>query len=112
MKPDQGGGDGGKDLVDFGGTGKDPAEEGARRKYSWLERLMICQECSHVAPDLERHRQHFKEARHINWLRAQAYREPKKRALWLRIWFKTVEEVEEANPWALAFDETEEFLAV
>ena len=36
------------------------------------------------------------------------FREPKKRAMWLRIWFDSLEEVEGSNPWALAFDEEEE----
>jgi hypothetical protein len=37
-------------------------------------------------------------------------REPKKRALWLKIWHSSIEKVEEENPWALAFDETEELV--
>ena len=37
-------------------------------------------------------------------------REPKKRALWLKIWYSSIEKVEEENPWALAFDETEELV--
>ena len=36
------------------------------------------------------------------------FREPKKRAMWLRIWFDSLEEVEGSNPWALAFNEEEE----
>ena len=36
--------------------------------------------------------------------------EPKKRALWLKIWYSSIEKVEEENPWALAFDESEELL--
>ena len=35
-------------------------------------------------------------------------REPKKRCMWLRIWVTHLEREEEENPWALAFDETEE----
>ena len=35
-------------------------------------------------------------------------REPKKRSLWLKIWYSSIEKVEEENPWALAFDESEE----
>ena len=35
-------------------------------------------------------------------------REPKKRCMWLRIWMTHLEREEEENPWALAFDETEE----
>jgi len=79
------------------------------RRYSWLERLVVCKDCQHVAQDLARHQEHFKESRHINWIRNQAYREPKKRALWLKIWYNTIEAVEAESPWALAFDETEEF---
>jgi len=84
--------------------------DSVKRKFSWLDRLVVCKECKHVAPDHTRHQMHFKEAMHINWIRNQAYRDPKKRAMWLRIWFSTVEEVEQENPWALAFDETEELV--
>jgi len=87
---------------------KKEIDEAGGRKYSWLERLVVCQECEHVAQDLIRHKEHFNEARHINWIRSQAYREPKKRALWLKIWYSTIEKIEQENPWALAFDETEE----
>lgn len=83
-------------------------EEETPRRYSWLDRLVVCQECKHVAPDLTRHTSHFKEGRHIHWMRSQAYREPKKRALWLKIWYTAIEQVETEDPWALAFDETEE----
>ena len=41
-------------------------------------------------------------------LNARIYREPKKRAMWLRIWFDSLEEVEGSDPWALAFNEEEE----
>ena len=36
------------------------------------------------------------------------FREPKKRSMWLRIWFDSLEEVEGSDPWALAFNEEEE----
>jgi len=78
------------------------------RRYSWLERLVVCKECKHVAPDLARHKSHLTEGRHIHWIRSQAYREPKNRALWLKIWYTAIEKVELDNPWALAFDESEE----
>ena len=29
--------------------------------------------------------------------------------MWLKIWQNTMDKVEEENPWALAFDETEEW---
>jgi len=67
-----------------------------------------CKDCLHFAASPERHREHRREARHIHSYRNRAYREPKKRAMWLRIWFDSLEEVEGANPWALAFDEEEE----
>ena len=35
-------------------------------------------------------------------------REPKKRQLYLKIWYSSIEKIEEEDPWALAFDETEE----
>jgi len=87
----------------------DGDQAGPVRRLSWLDRLMVCKECKHVAPDMNRHKEHFRESRHINWIRNQAYREPKKRALWLKIWYTTIEKLEEEEPWALAFDESEEF---
>ena len=39
---------------------------------------------------------------------AAIFREPKKRSMWLRIWFDSLEEVEGSDPWALAFNEEEE----
>merc|ERR1712106_1147602 len=54
--------------------------------------------------------QHLKEARHINTLRNMAYRYPTKRSFWLSIWYSSIEKVEKENPWALAFDETEEII--
>jgi len=61
-----------------------------------------------VAKDEERHREHIMEPRHIHAFRNLAYREPKKRQLYLKIWYSSIEKIEEENPWALAFDETEE----
>merc|ERR1712024_186769 len=55
-----------------------------------------------------RHAQHVSELRHVNTLRFRAYREPKNRATWLKIWYNTIERVERDNPWALAFNEEEE----
>ncbi|XP_023334023.1 uncharacterized protein LOC111705638 isoform X2 [Eurytemora carolleeae] len=78
------------------------------RRFSWLGRLEVCKDCSHVARDMGGHLLHFREARHVNWIRSQAYREPKKRALWLKIWYSTIQQLELENPWALAFDESEE----
>ena len=108
------------------------------RSNSWIDRLVVCKDCKHVAMDQERHKQHFKEARHINTLRSMAYRYkktvgvwwclnailgqlldiqnillffsrfPMKRSFWLSIWYTSIEKVEKENPWALAFDETEE----
>ena len=45
-----------------------------RRSSSWIERLVVCKECQHVAKDQDRHEQHISEARHINALRNLAYR--------------------------------------
>jgi len=88
-------------LKDLGG------EESALSK---VPGVVICKDCGHVAKDEERNRQHFTEARHIHTFRSMAYREPKKRSLWLKIWYSSIEKAEEEDPWALAFDETEEFI--
>eukprot|EP00091_Calanus_sinicus_P008240 TRINITY_DN20051_c0_g1_i1.p2 TRINITY_DN20051_c0_g1~~TRINITY_DN20051_c0_g1_i1.p2 ORF type:complete len:101 (-),score=42.49 TRINITY_DN20051_c0_g1_i1:89-391(-) len=78
------------------------------RSNSWIDRLVVCKDCKHVAMDQQRHNQHLQEARHINTLRNMAYRFPLKRSFWLSIWFTCIERVERENPWALAFHETEE----
>ena len=44
------------------------------RSNSWIERLVVCKECKHVAKDQARYEQHVNEARHINTLRNMAYR--------------------------------------
>ena len=44
------------------------------RSNSWIERLVVCRDCGHVAQDKDRHNQHLTEARHINTLRNMAYR--------------------------------------
>ena len=44
------------------------------RSNSWIERLVVCSDCGHVAQDQDRHKEHLKEARHINALRNLAYR--------------------------------------
>ena len=44
------------------------------RSNSWIDRLVVCKECNHVAMNQERHDQHIQEARHINALRNMAYR--------------------------------------
>merc|ERR1711892_1204336 len=78
------------------------------RSNSWIDRLVVCKDCKHVPMDHQRHLQHVKEARHIHSLRNMAYRFPLKRSFWLSIWYTTIEKVEKEDPWALAFDETEE----
>jgi hypothetical protein len=45
----------------------------AVRSNSWIDRLVVCKDCKHVAMDHQRHVQHLKEARHINTLRNMAY---------------------------------------
>jgi len=70
--------------------------------------VIICKDCKHVAADEIRHKKHMKEPRHVHTYRNLAYREPKKRAMWIKIWFRALEELEEENPWALTFDEEEE----
>ena len=44
------------------------------RSTSWIDRLVVCKECKHMAKDKERHDEHLQEARHINALRNMAYR--------------------------------------
>ena len=44
------------------------------RSNSWIDRLVVCKDCKHVAMDQQRHNQHLQEARHINTLRNMAYR--------------------------------------
>ena len=44
------------------------------RSNSWIDRLVVCKDCKHVAMDQKRNLQHLKEARHINSLRNMAYR--------------------------------------
>jgi len=79
-----------------------------KRSHSWIDRLVVCRECGHVAGDSSRHSQHLKEARHINHLRSMAYKEPTRRAFWLKVWYSSIEKVESDDPWALAFDESQE----
>ncbi|XP_023326946.1 uncharacterized protein LOC111700306 [Eurytemora carolleeae] len=78
---------------------------------NWLDGIIVCKDCKHVSKDDKRYEQHFKEARHVNWFRNMAYRQPKKRTIWLRIWFSTFSRLEETNPFALCIDESEELLA-
>ena len=40
---------------------------------------------------------HLSEPRHINHFRSMAYREPRKRQMWLKIWFSEVEKAEAAK---------------
>merc|ERR1712107_822938 len=82
-------------------------------ELEWSERMslmgiIVCKDCGHVAMNNERHVTHLQEARHINTFRFLAYREPKNRSTWLKIWHKNIEKLEREDPWALAFDEEEE----
>jgi len=79
--------------------------EGERK--GWKD-VLVCKECKHIAGDVERHERHMKESRHVHTFRSKAYSEPKKRDMWLKIWFSALEAVEGEDPWALAFDEEEE----
>merc|ERR1711942_497562 len=72
--------------------------------------VVVCKDCGHVGKDEERHKEHMMEPRHIHAFRNLAYREPKKRQLYLKIWYSSIEKIEEEDPWALAFDETEEYM--
>ena len=49
-------------------------EEVMVRRHSWIDRLVVCKDCKHVAMDHQRYLQHLKEAKHIHSLRNMAYR--------------------------------------
>merc|ERR1712080_607778 len=70
----------------------------------WIQKLVVCTECGHVANNEERHKEHFQELRHINHFRDMAYRDPKKKQLWLKVWLNSIDEQTEED----YFDEEEE----
>ncbi len=70
--------------------------------------LLTCDECRYTTESEIRFKLHFDEPRHVNHFRSMAYREPKKRQLWLKIWFSTLEKAEAKNGDAFELDEEEE----
>merc|ERR1719317_234031 len=62
----------------------------------------------HISFSEERHKEHFAEPRHVNHFRFMAYKDPKRRQMWLKLWFNEAEKAEEKNPLAHMIDEQEE----
>jgi len=60
-------------------------------------RLRICDECKFVAESDSRYDAHLKEPRHVNYYRNLAYMQPKKRQMWLKVWFTELEVAEKIN---------------
>lgn len=71
--------------------------------------LFICSECRHVAVNDERHKEHLREPRHVHHYRFMAYKDPKRRKMWLKLWLKEIERAEEEFPVLFNIDELEEF---
>lgn len=67
--------------------------------------LFSCSECKYVSHSEQRFEQHFKQPRHVNNYRDMAYKEPKKRQMWLKIWFAKLEAAETENNGAFEFEE-------
>lgn len=80
----------------------------AFERRQWSNELLICPECKFVSESAARFEAHFKEPRHVYYFRNMAYKEPKRRQMWLKIWFSTLEAAEEANLEAFEVDESEE----
>merc|ERR1712020_878614 len=53
-----------------------------------------------------RYDRHFKQPRHVNYYRDRAYKDPKKRQVWLKVWFSQLQAAEIEN--YDAFEVTEE----
>jgi len=68
--------------------------------------LYTCSECRYLTTNKARYDQHFRQPRHINQYRDRAYKEPKKRQVWLKVWFSQLEAAELEN--YEAFELTEE----
>ena len=75
---------------------------------SKVSKKIICKECKHIAFTEERHKQHFAEPRHVNHFRFMAYKDPRRRQMWLRLWFKEMDKAREENPMAHLIEEQEE----
>jgi len=70
--------------------------------------LIVCKECGQVSVSRERHTAHLSEPRHIHHYRFMAYKDPKRRNVWLNIWCKEIEKAEEEFPILYQIDEIEE----
>ena len=46
----------------------------------------MCRECGHRTASPARHEAHLTSPRHIHSFRWQAYQDPRRRAMWLRLW--------------------------
>jgi len=64
---------------------------------SQVVRLRICEECKFAAESDARYEAHLKEPRHVNYYRNLAYMQPKKRQMWLKVWFTELEDAEKVN---------------
>eukprot|EP00092_Neocalanus_flemingeri_P039672 GFUD01043204.1.p1 GENE.GFUD01043204.1~~GFUD01043204.1.p1 ORF type:complete len:148 (+),score=43.32 GFUD01043204.1:233-676(+) len=73
-----------------------------------VSKVIICNECKHMAVTQERHQAHLVELRHVNHFRSMAYKDPRRRQMWLKLWFREAEKAEEMNPLAHLIDEQEE----
>ena len=84
--------------------------------------LIVCKECGQVSVSQERHSAHLSEPRHIHHYRSalldknvtginirkfrfMAYKDPKRRKVWLKIWCKEIEKAEEEFPILYQIDE-------
>jgi len=65
-----------------------------------------CSECKYMTTSKNRYDRHFKQPRHVNSYRDRAYKDPKKRQVWLKVWFSQLEAAELEN--YEAFELTEE----
>jgi len=73
--------------------------KGRRPRASSLEpgTLYICSECKYMSNNKSRYDAHFKQPRHVNQYRQRAYKEPKNRQAWLKVWFDKLEQAELEN---------------
>ena len=76
----------------------------------------MCRECGHRTASPARHEAHLTSPRHIHSFRWQAYQDPRRRAMWLRLWAAEEERARQGEQTALLQDIQEwdelEFIAV
>jgi len=68
--------------------------------------VFTCSECRYLSTSKVRYDRHFKQPRHVNYYRDRAYKDPRKRQVWLKVWFSALEAAELEN--YDAFELTEE----